>query len=145
MKKELTRHKSIRPPRFTTMYFPLLCKFISTEFINSLLELPYRLIITLYSPATATATLRISCSKSRYCSIFVIVQCQLCHLDIVLLSFIIVIDGVEGVSLSRESTADCLVVPSFKLSTIIDSRTFKVAAAQTWNYDLPEDVTSSST
>jgi len=45
-------------------------------------------------------------------------------------------------SLCSAST-DRLVVPSFKFSTI-GSRTFKVAAAQTWNA-LPEDVTSSST
>jgi len=41
----------------------------------------------------------------------------------------------------RSASTSRLVVPPFKLSTI-GSRTFKVAAAQTWN-DLPEDVTSS--
>ena len=45
-------------------------------------------------------------------------------------------------NLCSASTAH-LVVPPFKLSTI-GSRTFKVAAAQTWN-SLPENVTSSPT
>ena len=43
----------------------------------------------------------------------------------------------------RSASTSRLVVPQFKLSTI-GSRTFKVAAARTWN-DLPEDVTSSPT
>lgn len=43
----------------------------------------------------------------------------------------------------RSASTSRLVVPPFKLSTI-GSRTFKVAAARTWN-DLPEDVTSSPT
>ena len=38
----------------------------------------------------------------------------------------------------RSASTNRLVVPPFKLSTI-GSRTFKVAAARTWN-DLPEDV-----
>jgi hypothetical protein len=43
----------------------------------------------------------------------------------------------------RSASTTRLVVPPFKLSTI-GSRTFKVAAAQTWN-GLPDDVTSSPT
>ena len=43
----------------------------------------------------------------------------------------------------RSANTSRLVVPPFKLSTI-GSRTFKVAAARTWN-NLPEDVTSSPT
>ena len=43
----------------------------------------------------------------------------------------------------RSASTARLVVPPFKLSTI-GSRTFKVAAAQTWN-GLPQDVTSSPT
>jgi len=43
----------------------------------------------------------------------------------------------------RSASTDRLVVPPFKMSTI-GSRTFNVAAAQTWN-GLPEDVTSSPT
>ena len=43
----------------------------------------------------------------------------------------------------RSASTDRLIVPSFKLSTI-GSRSFKVAAAQTWN-GLPDDVTSSPT
>jgi len=38
----------------------------------------------------------------------------------------------------RSASTDQLVMPSFKLSTI-GSRTFKVAAAQTWN-GLPDNV-----
>ena len=43
----------------------------------------------------------------------------------------------------RSASTSRLVVPPFKLSTI-GSRTFKVAAARTWE-DLPEDVSSSPT
>jgi len=43
----------------------------------------------------------------------------------------------------RSASTDRLIVPPFKLSTI-DSRTFNVAAARTWN-GLPKDVTSSPT
>jgi len=43
----------------------------------------------------------------------------------------------------RSASTDRLGVPSFKLSTI-GSRTFKIAAAQTWNA-LLEDVTTSPT
>jgi len=43
----------------------------------------------------------------------------------------------------RSASTNRLVVPSFKLATV-GRRTFKVAAAQTWN-SLPEDETTSPT
>jgi len=48
-----------------------------------------------------------------------------------------------GLRCLRSASTDRLVAPSCKLSTF-GSRTFKVAAAQTWNA-LPEDVTTSPT
>ena len=53
------------------------------------------------------------------------------------------VSDVSGRRALRSARTNRLVVAPFKLSTI-GSRTFKVAAARTWN-DLPEDVTSSPT
>ena len=51
------------------------------------------------------------------------------------------VSDLSGRRALRSASTNRLVVPPFKLSTI-GSRTFKVAAARTWN-DLPEDVTFS--
>ena len=51
------------------------------------------------------------------------------------------VSDLSGRHVLRSASTNRLVVPPFKLSTIC-SRTFKVAAARTWN-DLPEDVTFS--
>ena len=53
------------------------------------------------------------------------------------------VSNVSGRRALRSASTNRQVVPPFKLSTI-GSRTFKVAAARTWN-DLPVDVMSSST
>ena len=55
---------------------------------------------------------------------------------------LVLVSNLPGQRALRSTCTSRLVVPPFKLSTIGD-RTFKVAAARTWN-DLPEDVTSSS-
>ena len=56
---------------------------------------------------------------------------------------LVCVSNLPGRRSLRSASTDRLVVPSFKLS-IIGSRSFKVAAAQTWN-SLPEDITSSPT
>ena len=56
---------------------------------------------------------------------------------------LVCVSDVSGRRALHSDSTNRLVVPPFKLSTI-GSRTFKVAAARTWN-DLPEDVTSSPT
>jgi len=53
------------------------------------------------------------------------------------------VSNLSGPRCLRSASTDRLVVPSFKLSTI-GRRTFRVAAAQTWN-GLREDVTTSPT
>jgi len=56
------------------------------------------------------------------------------------LGLLVCVSDLPGRRCLRSASTDHLVVPSFKPLTI-GSRTFKVAAAQTWN-GLPEDVCS---
>jgi len=59
------------------------------------------------------------------------------------LGLLVRVSDLPGRRRLRSASTDRLVVPLFELSTI-DSRTFNVAAARTWN-GLLEDVTSSPT